>query len=289
MIGAILLAGLHNVSGKQFAEPFINNHVPFNFYRNVLLPDVGMGFMIYISYLILNFFTIPRLLAPKKFEAGTSQVAISITKMKIALQGIARKVLRNYLWLFIQIILIILLLGTALNFLIYFKYEWQFHYPGFSIFLNENNPNSQMNIYASYIFVLVIIALYGLYVCLREMSINLIEKPGSRRSYRILIANETTLFLIIFLLILFFVSVFHLKYQSSSSIDYFSFVTPIFLVFMSNTYWLFPLKGEKSFSIFGSLFAYYFQHLYTHFLLFLFIFQKDSLAFFLLCGLSSYL
>lgn len=271
MIGAILLASLHNESGKQFAAPFIANNVPFDFHRNVLLPYIGMGFLIYVSYLVLTFFTIPRLLFPKKFEAGTSQISVSLTKMKISLRGMARKVLRNYLWLFIQIILIAFFLGTALNFAIFFKHEWQFHYPGFSVF-NKNNPNSQINIFANYVIVLLIIALYGLYIFFRETIINLIEKPGRRRDFRILICNEITLFLVIFLLIPFFTVVFHLNHEHVLAQVYFSFVIPAFLVFMSNTYWLFPLKGENSFfslriitRLLVSTFIYTFPLVFLHF------------------------
>jgi len=180
--------------------------------------------------------------------------------------------LKNYLWLFIQIALIAFFLGTALNFAIYFKHEWQFHYPGFSIFFNKNNPNSQINVFADYVLVLLIMALYGLYIFLRETIINLIEKPGRRREFRILICNEITLFLVIFLLIPFFTVVFHLNHEHVLAQVYFSFVIPVFIVFMSNTYWLFPLKGENSFfnmriiiRILLSTFIYTFPFVFLHF------------------------
>ena len=70
MISAIILAAylwaMHNVTPQQFAGPFINNHVPFNFYRNVLLPDIGMGVLIYLSYLWVSLYTIPAFIIPKK-------------------------------------------------------------------------------------------------------------------------------------------------------------------------------------------------------------------------------
>jgi hypothetical protein len=111
MIAAIKLGGylwgIHNTTPDQYAGAFINNHVPFNLYKNILLPDIGMGLLIYISYMIINLFTIPRLLFPKKFEAGTSKMSVAVTKMKISLQGMARKILKEYLWLIIQIFLIV--------------------------------------------------------------------------------------------------------------------------------------------------------------------------------------
>ncbi len=86
-----------------------------------------------------------------------------------------------------------------------------------------------------------------MYVCVREVMINFIESPGNRRAYRTLICNQVTAFLVIYLLIPFFVISFRLSHEFALAVAYFSFVIPVFLVFMSNTYWLFPLKGENSF------------------------------------------
>src|SRR6266536_1160729 len=249
IIASIVLASylwaMHNTAPEQFASPFINNHVPFNLYRNVLLPDIGMGLLIYLSYLFLNLFTIPRLLSQKKFEAGTFGISLSLKK--ILLQGLAGKILKKYLRLLIQILLITSFLGTALNVAIYYKHEWQFHYPGFSIFFNKNNPNSQMAIGASYAIVLVMIALYGVYLCARELIIHFIETSGNRRAYRTLICNKVTLFAVIYFSVFSFLSSFNIVYEYLFVSTYFSLITPIFLLYMSNTYWLFPLKEEISF------------------------------------------
>src|SRR5436190_10820217 len=250
ILATILLAGywwtLYNTTTQQFAVPFINNHVPFNFYRNVLLPDIGMGVLIYLSYLFLNIFTISRLLSSQKFETDRLKTSIS-PKTKLSFQKIVRKALQKYLWLVIQILLITFLLGTALNVAIYYKHEWQFHYPEFSIFFNKNNPNSQMDIFSAYVAVLFIIFLYALYICVREIIIHFIEISGSRRAFRILICNQVTGFLVIYITIPFFAAVFRLVHEGNIIAAYFSFIIPVFLVFMSNTYWLFPLKGQDSF------------------------------------------
>ncbi|HXL57465.1 MAG TPA: histidine kinase, partial [Chitinophagaceae bacterium] len=226
MLAAILLARylwmMYNTTSQQFADPFINNHVPFNFFRNVLLPDLGMGLIIYLCYLWISIYTIPRLLSRKEFK-------------------------KKYLWLIIQILSIIFLLGTALNVANYLKHEWQFHYPGFSIFFNKKNPNSQLDIFGVYAAVLLSIFLYSLYVCLREVIIHFIEISGTRRAYRTLICNQVTGFLVLYITVPFFAAVFHLIHEGKIIAFYFSFIIPVFLVFMSNTYWLFPLKEEESF------------------------------------------
>lgn len=251
MIAAIAIGGylweIHNTTTDQYAGPFINNHVPFSLYRNVLLPHIGMGLLIYVAYMLINIFTIPRLVFPKKFEAGTSQVSISLAKMKLSLQGMAGKVLKEYVWLIIQLLLIAFVLGTALNAAVYYRHEWQFHYPGFSIFFNNNSSNAQINVYSNFLIILVMIALYGFYVCLREAIIHLIERPDGRREYRILICNQITLVTIEYLLVPFFLISFHFISSYKFYLAYFLMVPSLLLMYMGNLYWLLPFKKEKSF------------------------------------------
>jgi two-component system LytT family sensor kinase len=251
MLTAIAFAGylwnVHNTTADQFAGPFVNNHVPFNLYRNVLLPDIGLVLLTYLAFLFINLFIIPRLLFPKKMETGTAQVSIPLIKMKISLKGMTRKVVKKIVWLILQLLLIVVLLGTADTVATYFKHEWQFHYPGFSIFFNKNIPDSQLNIWDGYSVVFFSLGLYALYVCVREIVINQIERADSRRDFRILICNKLTLFLAELILLPCFLRSFKLDEGHGFFIPYFSLVIPLFLVFMSNTYWLFPLKGTRPF------------------------------------------
>jgi two-component system, LytTR family, sensor kinase len=226
-------------------NPLSQSKFHFNLYRNVLVPGIGMGLLIYLSYLWIALYTIPRLLSPKKFEAGTAKISFSFKKT--SLQGMARKLVREYAWLFIQIVLLTFLLGTAMNIAIYFRHEWQFHYPGFSIFFNKNNPNSQMDIYGNYAAMLFIIAVYAAYVTVREVIINFIERSGTRSAYRILICDQVTAFLVIYISVPLFVLAGGFIHEGPFFAFWFSFALPIFPMYLSNTYWLFPLKGEKSF------------------------------------------
>jgi two-component system LytT family sensor kinase len=240
------LWAMYHVTPGQFADPFIHTKTPFNFYKNVFLPDIGNGVLVYLSYLILHFFTVPRLLFPKKFEAGTSKISISFKK--IHLQGLATKILKKYTWLIIQIGCIILLLGTVLNIAIYYRYQWLYNYPGFSIFPRIGyNPNSQINIAGSYAVVSVTMALYGLYVCVREVIIHFIERPGGRRAFRVMIINQVTLFLLVYLLFI-PVDAELLKIEPGGPlyVMYCSLPSAVFLLFL-NIYWFFPSKGRQPF------------------------------------------
>jgi hypothetical protein len=226
MLAAITLGGylwnVHNTTIDQYAGPFINNHVPFNLYRNVLLPEIGLALLAYLAFLFINLYVIPHLLSPKMVEAGTSQISISLTKMKMALRGMSGKVAKKIMWLVLQILLIVFLLGTADNFATYFRHEWQFHYPGFSIFFNKNIPDSQMNIWAGYAVVFFSLGLYALYVCFREVIINLIEGSGSRKAFRTLICNQVTIFLVQIFLMPFFLTSFNLVHDNRFSVAFFS-------------------------------------------------------------------
>ena len=251
MLAAITLGGylwgVHNTTPDQYASPFINTHTPFNLYYNVLLPDIGMGLLTYLAYLFIHLFGIPRLLFPKKFEAGISQISISLTKTKISFQGMAGKVLKKIGWLILQICLIVFLLGTVNNIATYFRHQWLFNYPGFSIFFNKNIPNSQINIGAGYAGVFLLMVLYALYVCVREVIIHWIERSESRSAYRTVICNQVTVFLVQIFLVPAFLTSFNFVHDNRFTVAFLSFVIPLFLVFMSNTYWLFPLKGNSSF------------------------------------------
>ncbi|MDB5279140.1 MAG: hypothetical protein JWR61_4095 [Ferruginibacter sp.] len=249
MAAAMLLGGyvwrMRNTAWQQYAGPFINNHVPFNLFRNVLLPDIGVALLLYCTYLFLNLVTIPRLTSPKKLEAGTAQITVSLKK--IIIYALAGKILKKVLWLIVQFVLIVLLLGTAYNAAVYLSHEWQFHYPGFSIFFNKNNPNSQLNIWGGYAMIAFLLGAYLLYAFVRESVINAIEEFSGRRAFRTFICNQVTVFLIQIFLVPFFLVSFNLVHGGRFVIAFFSLVIPLFLVFMSNTYWLFPLKGEGSF------------------------------------------
>lgn len=48
--GVAYLRDLYNTDRSQYASPFINNNVPFNLYKNVVLPDVSMGVLICGAY-----------------------------------------------------------------------------------------------------------------------------------------------------------------------------------------------------------------------------------------------
>ncbi len=245
---AIILAGylwrMHNTSADQYAGPFINNNVPFGLFKNVIFPDIEMGLVIYLSYLWINLYTIPRLLFPKKFEAGSSKISVSLAK--ISLQGLAKKMLKNYAWLFIQLAIIVFVMGCVFDESTYLRHQWQFNYPGFSIFFNSNNPRSQLGLGAGFFAASVIVIIYGLYVGLRETIIHFIE-TSKQKEYNTTICNRVTSFLFNFTGFLIFLKSFNIVHEPEFFLGYVLVIPAFFAMFISNVYWLFPQKGDDAF------------------------------------------
>ena len=121
----IALAGylfdLYHNGTNQFANPFIETRTPFNFYKNELLPHIIVGLSACLAYLWFSLYTIPRLLFPKKREAGTSKISLSFSK--ISFKGLAKKQLKNmygflyrfFLSSFYQVLCLLLPLFTGIS------------------------------------------------------------------------------------------------------------------------------------------------------------------------------
>jgi Histidine kinase/GHKL domain len=246
ILGISYFRQLYVTNPSQYAGAFNNNHVPFSLFKNVILPDAGMTFLVYCAYLLINLFTLPRLLSPKKFEGGTSKVSVSLKK--ISVEGVARKIIKEYTWFATQIFLIVIILGTALNVATYFRHEWQFHYPGFSFFPKKGyNPNSMIDIAGGYGIVFITTILYLLYVLFREGIIHFLERPGSIRSFRILICNQVTIFLVYFISLPVFLKSFKVIPDPDFYPPYYLVTYAFFGMYMFNTYWLFPMMHGNDF------------------------------------------
>ncbi|RFS14183.1 histidine kinase [Emticicia sp. C21] len=84
-----------------------------------------------------------------------------------------------------------------------------------------------------------IVSIYFLYACLREYIIVRI-KNANRRNYLSLIANQIVLIFIIYIIIPFFAATFELITDDFFYTVYVLFLTPTLLIYLTNTYWIFP-------------------------------------------------
>lgn len=245
---SIYLWGIFHLSDQtinmSYAGAFNDMHVPFNLYRNEILPYLAIGLLIYLSYLWLNFYTIPGLLNTQKTRADASKISLSFSKLP--LQAMGRKIWKSYAWIFLQSFLLILLLGIAMDIATYYRHEWQFHYPGFSIFFNKNNPNSQLSLTVGFFDATALLVFYALYAGVRETCIRIIEK-SKQSAYYTLICNKITSFMLQLVCLPVFLSAFNIVHEKDFFVNYFLVVPALFAMFINNVYWLFPMKGDAPF------------------------------------------
>jgi len=203
----------------RYEQPFTSHGATFNLYRNLVLPDLLPGLLIYLCYLYFHFYGITRFANKKKWG-----------------------------WFLLQIFTGIIFISATLDTTAYYREEWQYTYAGFSFFPKPGyHPGQQLDIFGSLLAVLAGYLLFLVYIAIREGVIWLIERPDGKNVYRSLITNRITLFLVIYILIPFTAAVFHLVHNEQLVVWYYSFVIPVFLLYMTTTYWLFPLKGSHPF------------------------------------------
>ena len=230
---------------KIYTLPFTSNHLAFNFYRNLLFPQVGIFLIIYTAVLWVNLFIVPRLTSYNKAEKASFKTQVTLEKKGFELLVI--RFIKKYVWLFIQVALLVIFMGTALNTVAYFLNEYNFHAAEFSLFPGNGHHNqSLMNLQEGYENAGAFLAGYGIYVLCRELIIRAVVNSGSKRNYRVLICNQFTAFAVVFLSIPFFTASFNLARPGFIN-AYYAIVIPLFLAFMLNTYWLFPLTNGQPF------------------------------------------
>ncbi|QEC70143.1 GHKL domain-containing protein [Panacibacter ginsenosidivorans] len=207
---------------NQLQTPFNETNTPFNLYRNVIIPDISGGLMLYLVYLLLNLYTLP------------------------LIKSIREKKSYRYAGPVLQISISIIILGFVINIAEYYVRQWQFNYPEFSIFFDKNNPKSQMNIAGNFFVAAAIIVAYLLYQFIREYIISILER-SKQKAYNISVCNKVTVFVFTIFAVHFFLTTFEFFQERDEFAKYIFVVSSMFAIFVSNVYWLFPLKGNDSF------------------------------------------
>ncbi|MEP6746650.1 MAG: histidine kinase [Bacteroidota bacterium] len=230
---------------NTYKLPFTSNRLVFDFYRNLLLPQAAIFLIIYIAVLWVNLFIVPRLITYKNADKESFKIKVSYEKKGFEL--LVARFIKKYVWLFIQVSLLVIFMGTALNVVAYFLNEYNFHYPEFSFFPgNGHHAGNLMNLQEGYENAGAFLTGYGIYILCRELIIRWIERSGSKRNFRVLICNQVTVFAVVFVSIPYFVASFNLVGNTFFN-AYYAIGIPLLMLFMLNTYWLFPLTDKRSF------------------------------------------
>lgn len=185
-----------------------NNHLLFNKYTNILLPEIGSVILFYLSYLWINFFTIPIFLSAK------------------------RKKVFTYLWAALQLFSVGYLLALGINATTYYARPFLFNYgPEFNfVSLFGYNDKPLQHLFFGFDRAIIAVFIYSLCVGVREYISYEIEK-SENNPHRILIINQIIACWIIYIDLPLLSLIFALV-KLDIYILYFAFVTPAILVYI---------------------------------------------------------
>jgi len=215
--------------------PFTEN---ITFYKTILQAQFTVLGLQYGCYIWLN--------------AGVIGVIRRMVKQKTAVTKTAMPVLVTLMLVALQLIVIVYLLGPATNFIEYFAIkDWPDQ--GIVNIINSlfpTHPQELYNTFGGFDITLFFVSLYLLYAFAREITIYRLEKPDGRRQLRIYIANQVTLFIVIYLAVFPLLRLIDPSQQGeirqSTWVLYLLVVPSVLVVAIINIYWLFPLKGDGS-------------------------------------------
>lgn len=206
-------------------------------YGHTILLQVLIITIAYVCYVWLNKVVIAKLRTPRhKWLPTVNAVFKGEPVMAISVLRIVAK----YSWLALQFAVIIYLLGPVTNFATYYYTN------GARVKSTANDvstifplhPQPFFNTFGGFDITLFFVGIYLLYAALREAAIYAIAKPAGRQQLRILIANQVTLFTLVFTPLL------PGYFNPSFFFLYFTILPATLTVFMVCMYWLFPQKGD---------------------------------------------
>lgn len=181
----------------------------FNYAANLLLPRVGVVILLMVVYFWINLFTTPQLR-----RANYRSFFI-------------------YPWVIFQLLLLSFLIAIGINVATYYAHPAWNNYGEFRLFsLFGYNDTPLTDLWVGFDRALIFLLVYGIYACIREFVVFRIKNSGSKKTYRILIANQIGASLCIFLLLPTLASAFHVINDDSIYRAYFTFIPSIIFVYL---------------------------------------------------------
>ncbi|WP_052272839.1 sensor histidine kinase [Flavihumibacter solisilvae] len=217
----ISLAGRYAFSSRgleeQILTQFRQNGIPFNYFKNFIVPQVGSIVLMYGTYLLVNL------------------VIITAAK-KIRLQHIEKILSWKLLFPLISFLVAAYLLAIGTNALSYYGRPDLVNYREYRLLsLLGYNDQPLNNPFFGFDRALGVVSLLTVLAALRETIIWLIEKEDGRREFRVSFVNTGTTLLFFYILTL-------LLFDSGPGNlqDYIAWTTPVLGLFLYNIYVLFP-------------------------------------------------
>jgi len=223
---------------KEYGDAFYDNHVPFNYFTNIFLPDVSVPIMLYLAFLQMNFFILPRLLQTDAPVKGSFTFRFARSG-GIEMKGASGVVLKRTIWAVLYTLLLVILLGAGLGLAVFYREAYWYASPS-----NDFDPRQIiMGHGLKKAFWLMVFYLF--YACIREAIISRLAQPSQWKSFRIRLTNQITVSFAVYFAIFYFLIAFDLADEKIFP-AMFSCIPGIVLTFLILIFWVFPAKGDKS-------------------------------------------
>lgn len=239
---------------SAYLIPYNNSNPPFSFsyYRAVLLPQINSVLLLYLCYI------------------GINKAVIPLVK-KISFRDETAAILRRLVLAVVVLVALSWFLALGINTATYYARPWVYNYSGFPFlaWLGYNDHPLQ-SVWTGFDRALWLLGVFCVVTGVREVIIHYVERPAGGRAYRILVMNQFTMAAVVYCTLLAVILMFNIFTGPAFRIIYAGFIPATFLVFMVNTYWIFPQKeGSSSFS-FKTLVQLLFSSFLCTFITFLF-------------------
>lgn len=213
-----------------YATPFKDNGNSFNYYLNILLPQLAQILFPFLCYLFIYLKITPIVSS----MYSTSSKGSKLTKVFVIFA------------LLILIGILLLVIGWVT---IYYASPRSLADGVFRLMpISNERLIAKHLVFTSsgmgQISMLFLYIPYLIYFGCREILIYTISRVGPRKPYVVLISNQASAFLFTFILIISFLSIFGIIKDLTV---YLVMILSVFILYMINTYWLFPSKGASSF------------------------------------------
>jgi two-component system LytT family sensor kinase len=239
---------------RQLENDYVipSHQVAFSYAKQVLLPQVGAALLLCLVYYGVNWIVVPIL-------------------KKISLKRETAVIFRQLIGAVVVFCALSWLLALGINAATYYAHPWLFNYSEFQLLaLLGYNDHPLESLWTGFDRALWLLALIGLAAGIREVIVHYVERPGPGKAYRVLVLKQLTIAAVVYFALLAVILLFNIFYGAVFRITYAGFIPATFLVFMVNTYWLFPQTEGRSLFSFKLLIQLLLSTFLCTFLFFLF-------------------
>ncbi|MDO6430488.1 histidine kinase [Flavitalea sp. BT771] len=223
---------------SAYERPFVENNIPFSYLSNVFLPGVCVAVLLYLCFLQMNFFILPRLLQTDAPVKGNFTFHFS-RQGGIDMKGAEGAVLKRTIWGIVYTLLLIVFLGAGWGLADYYRHAYAYFIPG----NRDDSRQIILGVGLKKAFTWTVI--YLLYASLREAAIVRLTASSQWKAFRIRLSNQVTGYFAAYFILFFYFRSFDIIDDKVYGV-LFSWPPSVVLNYLSNVFWLFPFKGKRS-------------------------------------------